>query len=396
MTQPPYEPEPPERPQDVPHDPTRSFPTYGRSGEPTEPLPTGTPTEPLPTQPPTEHAAGTSWAAPGQQSPYGQSPYQQQSPYGQGAPSQGQPGHGQPSYGQAPYGQAQQGQPPYGPSAYGQAPYGQAQQGQPPYGPSAYGQAPYGQAPQGQPPYGQPAYGQAPYGHGYGPGQYPAAYGQPPAAYGYGYTGGSGGTNSLATAALVSGLGGIVIGVSAPVAVGLGIAALVQISRRPQQGKGMAIAGIIIGALVTLGYIALIALVIAFGSSTDTSGAPGPGSSSVYVDELAVGDCFDETSVEDEVIQRDCPVEHDGEMVASVTLPAGAYPGDKAIDDAADQACAGPFGTYVGKSRDESELELAWWTPDKRTWNSGDRRVLCAAYGPGTGKLTGTVKNSHR
>jgi hypothetical protein len=116
----------------------------------------------------------------------------------------------------------------------------------------------------------------------------------------------------------------------------------------------------------------------------------------VYVDELAVGDCFDETSVEDEVIQRDCPVEHDGEMVASVTLPAGAYPGDKAIDDAADQACAGPFGTYVGKSRDDSELELAWWTPDKPTWNSGDRRVFCAAYGPGTDKLTGTVKNSHR
>ncbi|MGZ0149204.1 DUF4190 domain-containing protein [Kribbella sp. WER1] len=261
------------------------------------------------------------------------------------------------------------------PPQYGQQPYGQQ-----PYGQQPYGQAPYGQ----QPPYGQPQYGQQPYG------QQPYGYG-----YGYGYAGGQGGTNGLATASLVTGLGGIVVGISAPVAIGLGIAALVQIRRRPQAGKGMAIAGVVIGSLVTLGYVALIALAFAFGSSTDDSGAPSPGSK-VYVDELAIGDCFDETGVEDEVFRRDCPVEHDGEIVASVTLPPGAYPGDRAIDDAADRACAGPFGSYVGKSRDESELDLAWWTPDKRTWNSGDRRVLCAAYGPGTDKLTGTVKNTHR
>ncbi|GAA3145879.1 hypothetical protein JOF29_005549 [Kribbella aluminosa] len=352
MTQPPYGSEPPERPQDRPHDPTRAFPTYGRPEQPgTPPTAPGEqqPGTPPPTGPgrqptdtptwaaPGQHSAGTSWAAPGQQPQYGQAP----------------PQFGQPQFGQA----------------------------QPQFG---------------QPQYGQPPYGQVPYGHGYGPGQYPPAYGQPPAAYGYGYLGGSGGTNSLATASLVTGLGGILIGVSAPVAIGLGIAALVQISRRPQAGKGMAIAGVVIGSLVTLGYVALIGLVIAFGSSGDTSGAPNPGSSSVYVDELAIGDCFDKTSVEDEVVRRDCPVEHDGELVASVTLPAGAYPGDKAIDDDADQACAGPFGTYVGKSRDDSELQLAWWTPDKPTWNSGDRRILCAAYGPGTDKLTGTVKNSHR
>ncbi len=45
-------------------------------------------------------------------------------------------------------------------------------------------------------------------------------------------------TNGLATAALVCGLGGLVIGVSAPVGVGLGIAALVQIKRRGESGKG--------------------------------------------------------------------------------------------------------------------------------------------------------------
>jgi Domain of unknown function (DUF4190)/Septum formation len=314
VTQPPYEPGPsepgasgPGRPQDTPHDPARSFPTYGRPS---------------------------------------------------GSPQYGQPG--QPQYGQP-----------------GQPQYGQA-------GPPQYGQAG-----------GQPQYGQG-YGAGYGPGQYPGAYGQPPAAYGYGYAGTSAGTNGLAIASLVCALGGIFIGLSAPVAIVLGIVALVKISRRPQAGKPMAIAGVVIGSLISLVYVlVLIGLLIAIGTDDD-SGAPDPGVSSAYIDELEIGDCFDDTSSDDEVARRQCPEQHDGELVAIVTLDDGAYPGDKNIDKFADRACTPPFGTYVGKSRDESELYLAWWTPDKYTWSSGDRRVFCAAYGPGDDKLTGSVKNSHR
>ncbi|NUR95477.1 MAG: DUF4190 domain-containing protein [Kribbellaceae bacterium] len=267
----------------------------------------------------------------------------------------------------------------YGPA--GQSSYGPATPGQSPYGPGTYG-----------PP---PPYGQTPYGNGYGPGQYPAAYGQPPAAYGYGYSGGSGGQNGLAVAALACALGGIFIGLSAPVAVVLGIVALVQLGRRPQAGKGMAVAGVVIGALVTIGYVVVIGLLIAFASSgTDDSGAPDFGST--YIDELAIGECFDNAGADDEVTRQPCPSEHDGEMVAIVTPPDGAYPGDNGVESLADRSCSRPFGSYVGKSRDESELYLSWWTPDKYTWESGDRRIFCAAYGPSGAKLTGTVKNSHR
>jgi hypothetical protein len=199
----------------------------------------------------------------------------------------------------------------------------------------------------------------------------------------------------------VCGLGGFFIGISAPVAIGLGIAALVQISRRQQTGKGMAIAGLVIGSLVTLGYILLFGLVIAFGSSADDDyGSEPVGSSSSgttsYVDELVVGECFDDTSTEDEVVRQPCSIEHDGEIVAIVTLPAGAYPGSDGIDMAADRACSPAFGKYVGKSSDESELYLNWWTPGKSAWDDGDRRVLCAAFGPDDEKITGTVKNSRR
>lgn len=280
--------------------------------------------------------------------------------------------------------------------------YGRPEQPQTPGGSGAPWAAP------GQPPYGQPPGGQ-PYGQGYGQGQYPPAYGQAPGpygnGYGYGYSGygygGSGGTNGLATAALVTGLGGFVIGVSAPVAIGLGIAALVQIKRNQQEGKGMAIAGLVMGSLVTLGYTLLIVLVIALGSSDDDYSGPDPVSSSssgptTYVDDLTVGECFDEGSEDDEVVRQPCPDAHDAEVVGIPTLPGTTYPGDSAINKAADRACAPVFGTYVGKARDQSELYLDWWTPSKEAWDDGDHRVLCAAFGPDDNKLTGTVKNSHR
>ncbi|TCC19488.1 DUF4190 domain-containing protein [Kribbella speibonae] len=284
--------------------------------------------------------------------------------------------------------------PTYGRPGQPEAPGAQGGTSWAPPGQSTYGQVPGGQA-------------QAPYGQGYGPGQYPSAYGQAPGPYGYGYGyggygySGSGGTNGLATAALVTGLGGFVIGVSAPVAIGLGIAALVQINRSKQEGKGMAIAGLVMGSLVTLGYTLLIVLVIALGASSDDDySAPRPGSSNsaptTYVDDLTVGECFDEATEEDEVIRQPCTDAHDAEVLAIPAIPGTTYPGDSAINKAADRACAPAFGTYVGKSRDQSELYLDWWTPSKEAWDDGDHRVLCAAFGPDDDKLTGSVKNSHR
>ena len=255
-----------------------------------------------------------------------------------------------------------------------------------------------------QPSYGQPPQGQASYGPGYAPGQYPPAYGQPPApyGYGYGYPGATGGTNGLATAALVTGIGGILFGLAAPVAIGLGIAALVQIGRRGGGGKGMAIAGLVIGSVVTLGYALIFGLVIAFGSSTDDDyGSPEPVSTysppTTYVEDLAVGECYDDSNEDGEAIRQPCSEPHDGEIIADVTLPAGPYPGDRAVRKAAQTGCATEFAKYVGIPEDESELEPAYWAPDQELWEQdNDRLVICAAYGPDADQLTGTVKNSRR
>lgn len=75
-------------------------------------------------------------------------------------------------------------------------------------------------------------------------------------------------TDSLAVASLVCGIAGFVVTLVlplplAPVALGLGIAALVRINRSAgaRAGKGVAIAGIVLGGLGTLGMLLVAVLV---------------------------------------------------------------------------------------------------------------------------------------
>ncbi|WP_405063769.1 DUF4190 domain-containing protein [Kribbella sp. NBC_01505] len=369
MSQPPYGQEP-GRPQDTP----RSFPNYARPDdtvpdEATQPLPSSDPTQVLPTrtQPlPTQ----SGWVAPGQPST-GATPGPSQ--YG---PPAAQPPYGQPS--QPTYGQPAQ--PPYGqPSQPAQPPYGQPGHGQP-----SHGQAPYGQPGYGQPP-GPPPYGQPPVGY--------------PVAYGYGYPGQASSTNAFAIASLACGVGGFVIGISAPFGVGFGIAALVQLKRRPQDGKGMAIAGIITGGLVTFFGVLMIALIglgIAYGGD-DYGSSEDPASSSssgTYVEDLAVGECFDDGNEDGEVTRKDCSLGHDGEVISNVSLPEGPYPGDRKIDLAGKDRCAAEFATYVGISADKSMFDLGWFTPTEDSWDEDhDRLVVCTATG---GPITGSVRGLKR
>lgn len=254
-----------------------------------------------------------------------------------------------------------------------------------PYGaPTHPGAPPYGPAPT---PYGPP--GAPPYGY--------------PAAYGYGYPGTTlQTTNGLAVAALITALAGIVISIAAPVAVGLGIAALVQIKRRGQAGTAQAVIGLVVGGLITVVWAVLMIAMIAVGFAADDeyTGSSSPTSSqgqpALTVDNLVVGECFDDGSVEEEVERAACTDPHDAELYAVVTLPAQPWPGDEKVGDQAEAACDREFRTYVGIPSDRSELEPVVWYPDLDAWSHGDRNAYCTTYGPDEDPLTGTVKNTKR
>ncbi|MFE7719570.1 DUF4190 domain-containing protein [Nocardia rhizosphaerihabitans] len=109
--------------------------------------------------------------------------------------------------------------------------------------------------------------------------QQPPAYGAYPAGGGYQPYGGfppPQGTNGLAIGALVSSLVGLCTCIGSIVGIVLGIMALNQIKERGGEGRGMALAGIWIGAItIVLGILYFVFVFVlgmsgAFDSSTST------------------------------------------------------------------------------------------------------------------------------
>ena len=54
------------------------------------------------------------------------------------------------------------------------------------------------------------------------------------------------------------------------------------------------------------------------------------------------------------------------------------------------------FEAYVGKSFQDSELEVFWLSPTEEAWNDGDRSMQCALYHPRIHRLTESLKGSAR
>lgn len=173
----------------------------------------------------------------GPPNPYGPPPSGQSNPYGSPTGDPSNPYGATPGFSPNPYGEQQN---PYGGTTSPN-----------PYGPTPESQQPYGATPQ----YGTPPqYGAAPQ-YGSQPSAYPP--GGPPGPYS-GYPA-SQGTSGLAIASMVCSLLGICCVLLALPGVILGHVALSQISRQGGGGRGMAIAGLVIGYLLILLNIVLLA-----------------------------------------------------------------------------------------------------------------------------------------
>jgi hypothetical protein len=149
---------------------------------------------------------------------------------------------------------------------YAQQPYAATPDQQLPYQQPGYGQqaAPYGQAmPYSQPGYGQPGYGQPGYGQ---PSYNPAGFVEDP------------GTDGFSIAALVCSIGGAVMilpVIGSILGVIFGIMGLNRIKVSGQKGHGMALAGLIIGAVGLLLGIIVIVVIVAFASANTTTTTTG-------------------------------------------------------------------------------------------------------------------------
>ena len=256
----------------------------------------------------------------------------------------------------------QQPQDPYGPAhpqgAYPQDPYGRQ-----PYGPQ--GPGPYPQAPYGAPPY--PMWGQ-----GYSPFNRPSP------------------VNGVAIAALVLG----VLCFLPAVGLILGIIALVQIRRRGERGKGMAIAGAVLSSVgLALWVVSLSTNVASDFWEGFKDGAVGSSFS------LAKGDCFDVpgSNFDENVYDVDevpCTGEHEGEVFAVVPLSGGDFPGDDRVTDIAEDKCWTLQDAYVLDHWSlPPEADVYYLTPTAESWDWGDREITCVySHTDESATLTGSLR----
>ena len=291
---------------------------------------------------------------------------------------------------------AQYGAPQYGAPQYGapSSPYGAPQYGQPPQAPQ-YGAPEYGQPPYGTTPYGATPYGTPPY-PGYPAGQTPYAYGAPP-------------TEGMAVASLVTSLVGMFAlgGLSGPVGLGLGIAALKRIRVSGKSGRGLAIAGIVTGALGTVELLVIIAWLVFVGTflaslATTDGWSDGQGSDSSSSDggtdgdtqgtlpdytlrtDLAVGDCLDVYAYEYDMSDTnpvDCAVPHEGEVVAVIPL-SGPVTTDLDADDpaweAAWESCDAQTEALLPGYSNTGDAYLYY--PHPADFTSGSTTAYCAYF----------------
>lgn len=212
-------------------------------------------------------------------------------------------------------------------------------------------------------------------------------------------------TNTVAIVALVLGfvfpIGGIVAG----------SVALAQVKRTGEKGRGLAIGGIVAGAVVmVLTVVAAIGFFLFFALGAATSSSAGsppdpfvpPGEeSSAQPDEtfaLPVGSCLDDVAsgfiTGDNVL--DCAEPHTYEVFSSFLLDDGAFPGDDALQTQALDRCGAVFGDFVGIPYADSALDYSYVSPTEDTWAQGDREILCLIFDPAAAQTTGSLAASQR
>ena len=120
---------------------------------------------------------------------------------------------------------------------------------------------------------------------------------------------------------------------------------------------------------------------------------------------MRVGDCFDDTQdifgagpagaeVQD-LPGLPCSDPHDNEVYAVFDVSFATFPGDQAMLDVATDGCFKRFAGFVGRSFDESILDILPIYPTDASWSQlNDREIICAVYHIDGKKLTGSVKGS--
>ena len=174
----------------------------------------------------------------------------------------------------------------------------------------------------------------------------------------------------------------------------------------------MAIAGIVLSALWTIGLVLLIVLAAASstprgpvtpttfptaGPTAEPTTAPPTTTApttAISATDLQVGDCLngltDSTDVSS-LPSVPCAQPHEGEVFAVFDLPPGPYPGAAGVDDLVSKGCNARLAEYSPSAPSDDAVGLFSVYPLEQNWNRDDREVVCIAKAT-SGTTTGSLK----
>jgi hypothetical protein len=184
-----------------------------------------------------------------------------------------------------------------------------------------------------------------------------------------------------------------------PVAFVLAIVGIVRTGSRSRlQGRGLAVAALLISIVDVLITVLLVAVgIIVAHSDLANTAADLVRGDRILTSDLDRGDCFVAPKsltfdIFSSVEKQDCATLHDVEGIARSTEYAdGPYPGASHLRTLAMPTCSGALFEIRKKHREEHSLVLITLVPSRRAWGWGDATVICAVIdpaGPRQGSLT--------
>ena len=158
---------------------------------------------------------------------------------------------------------------------------------------------------------------------------------------------------------------------------------------------------VIIGSLSLAGCTMVSALIGAYDLAPEPVATPTttPTFAPTGFVELTIGDCLDQTKLEDGINSTEpiveCDSAHDLEVFASLVVDGSAYPSVEDLVSLGTKKCALEFTEFVGLDFGISALDFQYYYPTESSWANGDRGIDCVIFDP-TQRTTGTLADAQR
>ncbi len=179
--------------------------------------------------------------------------------------------------------------------------------------------------------------------------------------------------DGLAVAAFVTAVVGLGV-----VGIGLGLAALRRIRRGTTTGRGLALAGVAIGAVWTVAQVVVAVSLVNASIATRPLPLTVEEAQVVPVGRLVTGHCLGVLPDDGDVRRVEvvpCGAEHAAQVISQFRFaPDAVWPGQEAANARV------AIGCELSEPERDAGAEVVTWAPTERSWEDGDRIGLCVAH----------------